>query len=90
MPKQHSAQREHTFKLYGHRFTKELQKLKGRDYFMVKDIGKEGSIKCLAHLSERTRNQYCSELCTELQVRGVLSRNGKTFYFRVRKRKEQS
>lgn len=92
IPKEHSAYRASIYLKYGSRVTKELEQIKGKEeYFLIKDIAGHGTIKCFAHMADRTRNQYLSDICAELQMRGVLGRNGKTYYFvtkRVRTKKE--
>jgi hypothetical protein len=83
---QHSAHRTKIYERYGSLVFKELYALKRGDYFLVKEVSKHGTIKCLNHLVDKTRSQYLSDLCTEMQVRGILARNGKTYFF-VRKKK---
>lgn len=85
-PQAHSKSRLATYERYGEMVKKELQEVKGKNYFLVKDVSTPGTIKCLIHISERTRNQYLSDICAELQARGILARHGRTFYFIGKKR----
>ena len=87
IPKEHSTYRASIYQKYGSKVTKELEQIKDKEeYFLIKDIAGKGTIKCFAHMADRTRSQYLSDICAELQMRGVLGRNGKTYYF-VTKRK---
>jgi hypothetical protein len=86
--KEHSKYRLSIYNTYGEKVRKELSKIKGKDFFLIKQVSGLGTVKCMAHMTERTRHQYLSDVCAELFVRGILARHGKTYYFVSKKKRK--
>jgi hypothetical protein len=81
-----SAWRLRIYKDYGTEAHREIKKLKKTATFNIKQLAEPNLIECMAHLSPRTRQQYLTYCCNEMEARGILKRRGRGFYFPVKKK----